>query len=453
MAPPNQASEGFLYSFEQLQQMNEDVLNHARLCGASAADSEISLGIGQNVSVRQQAVETIEYNRDKGLSVSVYFGQRRGNASTSDLSPQAIRDTVARACDIARYTAEDAFCGLADASLMAYDYPDLDLYHPWQIDVPAAIALASQCEQAAFDSDNRIGNSEGATVATSQGLFCYANTHGFFGGYPTTRHAISCSVIAQQQEQMQRDYWYSTARNPTALLQADTIGKIAAMRALRRLDVKKIKTAQVPVVFEAPLAAGLISSLISAVSGGNLYRKTSFLPDSLGKAVAAPLLNIIEDAYIPQALTSAPFDGEGVRTQRRPLVENGVLQGYVLSSYSARKLGLQTTGNAGGNHNLIVAPTFNGGLDALLKEMGNGLLVTELLGHGLNMVTGDYSRGASGFWVQNGQIQHAVEEITIAGNMVEMLQDIQAIGDDILIQGSKQVGSILLKKMTVGSDG
>lgn len=445
------SDSGFSYSFEQIKEMSEDVLNVAKRLGASAAEAELSLSIGQNVSVRMGEVEHIEYNRDKGMSVTVYFGKQKGHASTSDLSPQALADTVAAACNIARYTAKDDYCGLADADLMAKDIPDLDLNYPWDISVDEAVAIAKTCEAAALQVDARITNSEGASVSSGTGFFAYSNTHGFTGGYPSSRHGISCSVIAESDTNMQRDYWYSTARAAQDLQSPNDIGRIAGERTVRRLDSKKIKTCQVPVLFEAPLASGLISTLISAISGGNLYRKSSFLLDSLGKQIASPLLNIYEDPFIRKGLASSPFDNEGVATSARQLVKDGVLQGYMLSSYSARKLGMKTTGNAGGNHNLLIQPgehDFSG----LLQQMGTGLVVTELLGHGMNMVTGDYSRGAAGFWVENGVIVHPVEEITIAGNMADMLKMIIGIGNDVLVQGSKQVGSILIERMTVASD-
>ena len=445
------ADSGFSYSLDEIKQMSEDVLKVAKLQGASAAEAELSLSIGQNVSVRMGETENIEYNRDKGMSVTVYFGQQKGHASTSDLSPQALKDTVAAACNIAKYTAKDEFCGLADAKLMATDILDLDLHHPWNISVDEAIEIAKECEAAALHVDTRISNSEGASVSTGTGYFAYSNSHGFTGGYPSSRHGISCSVIAEADDNMQRDYWYSTARSATDLQAAVEIGRIAGERTVRRLNSRKIKTCQVPVLFEATLASGLISSLISAISGGSLYRKSSFLLDSLGQQIASPLLNIVEEPHLKKGLASSPFDNEGVATHSRQLVKDGVLQGYMLGSYSARKLGMQTTGNAGGNHNLIVqsgADDFAG----LLNKMGTGLFVTELLGSGINMVTGDYSRGAAGFWVENGVIVHAVEEITIASNMADMLKMIVAIGNDVLVQGSKQVGSILIERMTVACE-
>lgn len=443
----------FSYSLEQLQKMSVRVLKLAKAAGASAADTDISLGIGQNVSVRMGETETIEYNRDKGVSVTVYFGQQRGNASTSDLSEKALTDTVAAACNIARYTAQDPFCGLADASLMASVFPGLDLYHPWDISVEEAIDIAKRCEAAAQGVDARITKSEGASVSNSASLSVYANSHGFSAGYQTSRHGISASVIAEEGESMQRDYWYSTARAAADLDTPEHVGLLAGERTVRRLGCRRVKTAQVPVLFEAPLASGLISSLVGAISGGSLYRKSSFLLDSLGKQVLAPIIDIDEQPHLLRGLASSAFDAEGVATKPRRLVEKGMLQGYVLSSYSARKLGMVTTGNAGGNHNLIVQHAqgveHQLSFEQLLKTMGTGLLVTELLGHGLNMVTGDYSRGAAGFWVENGLIAYPVEEITIAGNMKNMLNQIVALGNDVLVQGSKQVGSILIERMTV----
>jgi PmbA protein len=446
----------FSYSLEQLQEMSARVLRLAKAAGASAAETDISLSIGQNVSVRMGETETIEYNRDKGVSVSVYFGQQRGHASTSDLSEQALADTVTAACNIARYTAQDPYCGLADASLMATEFPDLDLYHPWDISVEEAIELAKRCEAAARAVDQRISNSEGASVSNSESLSVYANSHGFCAGYPTSRHGISASVIAEEDQSMQRDYWYTTARAALDLESPEHVGQKAGERTVRRLGCRKLKTAQVPVLFEAPLAAGLISSLVAAVSGGNLYRKSSFLLDSLGKPVISAIVDIEEQPYLPKGLASSAFDAEGVATRPRMMVEQGVLQGYLLSSYSARKLGMASTGNAGGNHNLLVRHASGAGhqqgFEQLLQTMGTGLLVTELLGHGLNMVTGDYSRGAAGFWVENGVIAYPVEEITIAGNMKDMLLQIVALGSDVLVQSSRQVGSILIERMTVAGE-
>ncbi len=438
---------------DSLKQITQDVLKLAKNAGASAAETETSFGSGQNVSVRLGETETIEYNRDKGVSVTVYFGQQKGNASTSDLSLAALKDTVEAACNIAKYTAKDEFCGLADANLMATDIPDLDLNHPWQISVDDALEMAKRCEAAALDVDRkRITNSEGAGISCSDGVFAYANSHGFLGGYASTRHSMSCSVIAGDDKAMQRDYWYASARDFADMEAAELVGRIAGERTIRRLGAKPMQTGNYPVLFEAPLASGLISSLISAISGGSLYRKSSFLLDSLGKQVASSLLNIDELPHLKKGNASSPFDNEGVATKSRKLVQNGVLQGYVLGSYSARKLGMQTTGNAGGSHNLIVQSTGQNFAE-LLKKMGTGLLVTEVLGHGLNMVTGDYSRGAAGFWVENGVIAYPVEEITIAGNMADMLKNMVAIGNDVNKNSSKQTGSILIEKMTVAAGG
>ncbi|MES2580727.1 MAG: metalloprotease PmbA [Pseudomonadota bacterium] len=434
-----------------LKQITQDVLNIAKQAGASSAETEVSFGTGQNVSVRLGETENIEYNRDKGMSITVYFGQQKGHASSSDLSPTALKDSVEAACNIAKYTAKDEFCGLADVDLMATEIPDLDLYHPWNVSVEEAVDIAKACEAAALEVDKkRITNSEGAGVSNSESVFAYANSHGFVGGYASSRHSMSCSVIAGEGDNMQRDYWYISARDKLDMDSAQSVGKLAGERSVRRLGARTIQTGQYPVLFEAPLASGLISSLIGAISGGSLYRKSSFLLDSLGKPIASPLLNILENPHLSKGVASSPFDNEGVATKSRQLIENGVLQGYVLSSYSARKLGMQTTGNAGGSHNLIVQST---GQDfaGLLKLMGTGLLVTEVLGHGLNMVTGDYSRGAAGFWVENGVIAYPVEEITIAGNMKDMLNQITAIGTDVIKNSSKLTGSILIEQMTVAA--
>jgi len=441
----------FSYSIDQLQQITQDLLTQARAAGATACEAEVNQGFGQNVTVRLNQVETIEYNRDKGLGVTCYFGQKRGHASTSDLSAEAIRDTVAKALTIAKYTAEDEFAGLPDADRLARDIPDLDLYHPWELPVEQAIELAQTCEAAALAVDARINNSEGGSVSTQESIFVYGNSLGFVGGYPTSRHSISCAVIAESDAGMQRDYWYTTARRASALESAESVGRITGERTLRRLDARKLKTMQAPVIFEAPIAAGLLGSFVSAVSGGSLYRKSSFLLDSLGTQIFSPFIQIIERPHLKQGLGSAPFDNEGVATADRAVIKDGVLQGYFLSSYSARKLGMQTTGNAGGNHNLIIETS---ALDfpALLKKMGRGLVVTELLGQGVNAITGDYSRGAAGFWVENGEIQYPVEEITIAGNLKEMFKQIVAVGNDVVVHGARQTGSILIENMTIAGE-
>src|SRR5450759_209863 len=438
----------FSHTADSLRNIAQSMLDYAKQRGASAASADVSVGFGQSVTVRPGEVETIEYNRDKGLSVTVYLGQQRGNASTSDFSPQAVRDTVDAALSIARYTAKDDCSGLPDEDMLARDCPDMDLYHPWDLPVDAAIELAKQCEQAALDADKRISNSEGATVNLHEAQFITANSLGFIGGFPTSRHSLSCAVIAGEDDAMERDYWYAVARDAKDMMDAQQVGRIAAERTVRRLNARQIDTMQVPVLFEAPIASGLLGSFVGAVSGGSLYRKSSFLLDQMDQQIFAPHINISDVPDIRKGLASSPFDDEGVRTQRRVIVENGVLRGYFLGSYSARKLGMRTTGNAGGSHNLILQ---SGELDfaGLLKQMGRGLLVTELLGQGVNAVTGDYSRGAAGFWVEHGEIQYPVQEITIAGNLKDMFRNIVAVGNDVLVQGSRQCGSILVEGMTI----
>jgi PmbA protein len=356
---------------------------------------------------------------------------------------------VAAALSIARYTADDDCAGLAEAELLAKNYPDLNLYYPWQISVEEAIELARSCEQAAFAADKRITNSEGATISVSESQFIYANSLGFMGGYPLSRHSVSCAMIAEHGDSKQRDYWYSVARDAADLETVQSIGEKAGKRSAARLGARKIDTREVPVLFEAPIASGLIGHFASAVSGGSLYRKSSFLLNSIGQQVFAPNIQILERPHLHKGLASGPFDDDGVATADRNVVENGVVQGYFLGSYSARKLGMRTTGNAGGAHNLIMQNGAAISFDAMLKQMGNGLLVTELLGHGINAVTGDYSRGASGFWVENGVISYPVEEITIAGNLKDMFRGIAAIGNDVVVRGSKQCGSVLIDRMTV----
>lgn len=438
----------FSYSVEAFQQLVRDVLDQAAKEGATACEAEVSEGFGQSVTARRGTVETVEYNRDKGVGVTVYIGKQRGHASTSDLTPDAVRDTVKAALSIARYTAADDCAGLADEALLARHVPDLDLYHPWDQSVEAAIDLAKECEASALDVDARITNSEGASVTTQESHFVYGNSLGFLQGYPSSRHSISCAVIAESGQGMQRDYWYTTARDAGGLDPARMVGRLAGERTVRRLDARKITTTQAPVLFEASVASGLLSHFVSAVSGGSLYRKSSFLVDSLGKQVFAPFVELKELPHLPKGLGSAPFDSEGVATGARDVVKDGVVQGYFLGSYSARKLNMVSTGNAGGSHNLILT---SGDLDlaGLVRTMDRGLLVTELLGHGINLVTGDYSRGAAGFWVENGEIQYAVEEITVAGNLRDMFAGIVAVGNDVLVRGSRQCGSILVDRMTV----
>jgi PmbA protein len=441
----------FSYSFATLQQLAEDVLKHANAKGATACEVDVSEGFGQSVTVRCDEVETIEFNRDKGIGITIYSAQRKGYASTSDFSAQALRETVEAALDIARFTAEDDCAGLADAALMARDCPDLDLYHPWALTVEDAIETARLCEQAAFDASPLVSNSEGASISTQQAHFVSANSLGFMGGYPTSRHYISCSVIAGEQDAMQRDDWYTTHRDASRLDAPGQVGRIAAERAVARLGGRKVKTGEFPVIFEAPLASGLLGSLVHAASGGALYRKSSFLLDQLGKRIMPEFIQISERPHIPCGLGSASFDSDGVATRDREVVTDGVLQGYFLSTYTARKLGMQTTANAGGSHNLIIQPG-EYDLAGLIARMGRGLLVTELLGQGINYVTGDYSRGAAGYWVENGKIAYPVEEITIAGNLKAMLAGILAVGNDVQVRGTKQTGSILIDRMTVAGE-
>jgi PmbA protein len=424
----------------------EEILHEARTQGATAAEAEVNVAQGLAVTVRLGEVETVEHNRDKGLAVTVYFGNKSGSASTSDLSPAAVRDTVRAACTIAKYTAEDPYAGLADPEHLARELPELDLYHPWPVTVEQAIELAQRCEAAARESDARVTNSEGATVSTHEGLEVYGNSHGFIGSLANTRHSVSCAVIGQDESGMQRDYWFTVARDPDDLDGVETVGRQAALRAVRRLGARKLKTCQVPVIYDAPVAASLWSHFAGAIRGGNLYRRASFLLDQVGQPVFADFVQLFEQPHLRKGLGSTPFDNEGVATRRRDLVKDGILQGYSLDSYSARKLGLTTTGNAGGLHNLTVTPGAHD-LAGLLKEMGKGLLVTELIGFGVNTVTGDYSRGAAGFWVENGEIQYPVEEITVAGNLKEMFRQMRAVGNDVDGRGNIRTGSVLIGNM------
>ncbi|MBK8338060.1 MAG: metalloprotease PmbA [Sterolibacteriaceae bacterium] len=445
------SDQGFSFAEQQLRDIAAEILEYAKSRGASACETDVSEGYGQSVSVRRGEVETIEYNRDKGIGVTVYLGQQRGYASSSDFSRDALRATVDAALSIARFTAPDPCAGLPEAKLLATEFPDLDLFHPWPLSVAEAIELAQRCEGAAFAVSPLIRNSEGASVSTQQSHFISANSLGFMGGFAGSRHYYSCSVIAGEGDAMQRDDWYASQRDGADLCQPEAVGEYAARRALARLDARKIKTCEVPVLFEAPLAAGLIGSFVHAVSGGALYRKSSFLEGSLGKPVFSKNVQISERPHLPKGMASSAFDDDGVATRDREVVENGVVKGYFLGTYSARKLGMQSTGNAGGAHNLIVKPGTRD-FEGLIKHMGRGLLVTELLGHGLNYVTGDYSRGAAGYWVEQGELRHPVQEITIAGNLKEMFRNVVDIGNDVLTRGSKQVGSILVGRMTVAGD-
>jgi PmbA protein len=452
LSPPmrGNSSGRFALPTAEIERIAESVLDAATAGGASAAETEVSQAIGQSVSVRRGEVETIAYNRDKGIGVTVYLGQRRGHASTADFSSDALRAAVAKALAIARYTAEDPAAGLADPERLARDIPDLDLYDPWELAVGEAVALGCEAESAALAVDRRLTNTEGATVAWNESEFVYANTEGFLGGYRSTRHHIDCSVIGDPGNGgvMQRDYWYTSGRGARDLQSAAEVGRIAGERTTRRLGARKLGTLECPVLFEAPEAADLIGSFVGAVSGGALYRKSSFLLDSLGTQVFAPHVSIREEPHILRARGSAPFDNEGVATMPRDVVRDGILRGYFLGSYSARKLGMTTTGNAGGSHNLVITHG-DDDLDALIRRMGRGLLVTEQLGQGVNPVTGDYSRGAAGFWVEGGAIAYPVEEITIAGNLKDIFLDIVAIGRDVDRRGSRHTGSVLVGRMTV----
>lgn len=427
-------------------------LEFARRKGASDAEVEVSAAIGQSVTVRRGEVETVEYNRDKGLGITVYFGPRRGNASTSDLSPEAVERTVDAACAIARHTAEDEAAGLPDeARLFRGEAPDLDLFHPWGLSVEEAIEIARRTEAAALAVDRRITNSEGGTVSAYDTDFILANTRGFLAGFPNSKASISCSVVAEDALGMQRDYWYATHRDPQRLDSPESIGRIAGERTVRRLGGRRLATMEVPVLFDANVAGSLLGHFVSAASGSSLYRHSSFLEGRLGTAVFSPQVEIVEDPHRRGELASAFYDAEGVATAPRHVVEAGVLKGWFLSTYSARKLGLETTGNAGGNHNLLLKPGEHD-LEGLVKLLGRGLLVTEMMGQGVNPVTGDYSRGASGFWVENGAIEFPVEEVTVAGNLLDVFRGIVAVGRDVLVRGSKHSGSILVDRLTIAGD-
>ncbi len=443
----------FALSDDQLRAIAQQALDAARSLGASDAVADISESVGLSVSTRRAKVETIEHTRDKGLGITVYLGSRRGNASTSDFATAAIRQAVEAAYSIARFTAEDPAAGLPDEDTLERAPRDLALFHPWDLQVEQAIELAQAAERAAFAVSPQIVNSEGANVYTSSGHFVLANTRGFCAGFPYSRHSLSVTPIAQDAKGMQRDDWYSASRVAASLASPQALGDYAARRALARLSARRLRTRKVPVLFEAPLACGLMGSFVHAASGGSLYRKASFLVDALGKPLFAPHVSIHEDPYQPRGISSGAFDDEGVRGCERDVVADGVLRGYFLSTYSARKLGMKSTGNAGGAYNLQLRSTLTRPGDdfaAMLRRLGTGLLVTELIGQGINYVTGDYSRGASGFWVRNGEIAYPVEEITIAGNLRDMFAGIVAVGADRLERGGRTTGSLLIEQMTVG---
>jgi PmbA protein len=451
---PAQDGSGFAYRRADFEELVDFALAHASKLGATDAGAEASEGCGLSVSVRKGELETVERNRDKSLGITVYVGSQRGNASTSDFSRAAIERTVQAAYDIARFTAQDPVAGLPEPDDVAplESQRDLDLFHPWSVTSEEAAKLALRCERAAFDTDARITNSEGAGVSAQQSHFFSAHTHGFRGGYASSRHSISVAPIAGRGDEMQRDAWYSSMRSADELASPEAVGRYAAERALARLKSRKISTRECPVLFESPLAAGLLGGYVQATSGGSLYRKSTFLLDSLGKQIFADHVDVIEDPFVPRGKGSAAFDEEGVRTRARKVVDAGRVEGYFLSSYSARKLGMKTTGNAGGSHNLtMVSRRTQPGDDLvqMLKKLGTGLFVIELMGQGVNYVTGDYSRGASGFWVENGEIAYPVQEITIAGNLKDMLMGIEAVGADVYNYGAKTVGSILINRMKV----
>lgn len=437
----------------KLQEIVRFVLEEAARHGATQAAGDASINQGLGVTARLGEVETIEYQRDRGLGVTVYFGYRKGSASTADLSLSAVRSTVEKACTIARYTAEDPYSGLVDPEALARDIPDLDLNHPWSLAPEQAIELARRCEAAGLAVDSRITNSEGASVNTHRHIGVYGNSLGFLAGSAGTSHSISCSLIAHQGDEMQRDYWYSSARDAADLEDPESIGRKAGERAVSRLGSRKLSTRKAPIAYSPDMARGLFRHFIGAILGASQYRKASFLLNAVGEEIFPTFLQMQERPHIPKALASAPFDGEGAATHDRDLVRDGVLQGYVLGSYSARKLGLKTTGNAGGIHNLIVAaPGKALDMESLLKRMNNGLWVTELMGQGVNGVTGDYSRGASGFWVENGALAYPVHEVTIAGNLKQMFRDIVALGNDIDVRGGIRSPSVLIGEMTIAGD-
>jgi PmbA protein len=449
------AHDGFSYSRNFFEGLVDSALKHAKKIGATDAGAEASEGCGLSVSVRKGELENVERNRDKSLGVTVYVGHRRGNASTSDFSEAAIQQTVQAAFDIARFTAEDPTAGLPDEDDIAKVQPELDLFHPWSINSEEAAKLALACEAAALQTSRRITNSEGAGVSAQQSHFFSAHTHGFRGGYASSRHSMSVAPIASlpgKHAEMQRDAWYTSMRAADQMATPEAVGRYAAERALSRLGSRKIPTTECPVLFESPLAAGLLGGFVQAVSGGSLYRKSSFLLDSMGKQVFPKHIEISEDPHVLRGKGSSPFDDEGVRGLKRKVVSGGRVEGYFLSSYSARKLGMKTTGNAGGSHNLIMSSKLtrsSDDLQAMLQKLGTGLFVIELMGQGVNYVTGDYSRGASGFWVENGEIAFPVQEITIAGNLKTMFKGMEAVGADAYNYGAKTIGSVLINRMKI----
>lgn len=432
----------------RLKTIAQELLDESKKQGASSASAGLSVDNGLSVTARLGEVETIEHHCDQSLGVTVYIGKKKGSASTNDLSSSSVKETVKAACSIASFSSEDEFAGLPDPELLATEFPDLDKNHPWDLSAEAAIDLVIECEDAARSYHSEINNSEGATVNSHQGISILGNSLGFLQGYQGTRHSMSCSVLGERDGEMQRDYWYSVSRNATTLESAQSIGIKAAERTIKRLGAKSLSTRQCPVLYSAETASGLIGSLIGAISGGSLYRKASFLLDTIDTKILPEFIHIHEQPHLKMALGSAAYDSEGVRTQNRDIVSDGILRSYVLGSYSARKLGMQSTGNAGGVHNVVIDPSEND-FTAMLKLLDTGLLVTELMGQGENRVTGDYSRGASGFWVENGEIQYPVEEITIAGNLKDMYKNIVSVGNDVDYRGNIRTGSILIERMSI----
>lgn len=427
------------------------VLAHAKQLGASSAEASMNRTRGLSVETRHGEVETVEFNQDGGLGISVYVGKRKGSASTADLSPAALKRTVEAAIDIARYTSEDPCAGVADAEWLEFTPPDLDLFHPADVSTAEAIARCVAAEEAAFAVDARITNSDGASFSSHQGLKVYGNSHGQLVGYPSSRHSLSCSVIGEAGDDMQRDYSYTVGRRIEDLAAAEQIGREAAIETVSRLNSRKLDTQKVPVIFRADIASSLFGHLVSAISGGSIYRKSSFLLDRVGSQVLPSNISILEQPHLLRGLASTPFDGEGVKAHEREIVTGGVLNTYLTTSYSGRKLGMPSTGHAGGIHNWLVSHS-DADLAQLLRDMGTGLLVTELMGQGVNGVTGDYSRGAAGFWVQNGEIQYPVSEITIAGNLKDMLMGIAAVGRDVDRRGGVLTGSVLLSHMQIAGN-
>lgn len=436
---------------DELIRIIDSVLTQAKTMGATSAEADIGAGSGLSANVRKGEIDKLEYERDKGLGITVYIDGQKGNASSSDFSETALKESVQAAIRIAQHASRDDCAGLIEPELMATEVPDLDLYHPWSISPEAAINLAIECEQAAFACDKRISNSDGSVVSTYSGINLYGNTNGFIDGWNWSSHTIDCTVIAEDKNGMQRDGWYSKTRDFNELESINDISKEAVRRTVSRLGSRKLSTRQVPVIFEAPVASGLFSAFITAIAGGSLYRRASFLLDKKGEQVFADHINIREQPHIKKALGSAAFDNDGVATKARDIIKDGILQDYVLSGYSARKLGLQTTGNAGGVHNLVIESGQND-LDNMIKEMNTGLLITDMIGFGVNQVTGDYSRGASGFWVENGELVYPVEEITVAGSLIDMYKNIVSIGNDVDPRGNVLTGSVMIDAMTVAGE-